>query len=231
MKLVSIPARRFLMGSPTDEKQRQADEAQHEVELTKGFWLGKYEVTQEEYEKVMGSNPSQFKGPKLPVEQVSWEDAKEFCKKLSAKEGKEYTLPTEAEWEYACRAGMKGPFSTGENLTTAQGNYNGEISYAGNPKGLNRGKTIEVGSFASNGYGVHDMHGNVWEWCEDWQGAYETKGVAVDPKGPSEGFNRGIRGGSWNLNAGYCRSADRLWDAPTRRSSSLGFRVALRTVK
>ena len=231
MKLVSIPRGKFLMGSPADEKERVGLEVQHEVEITKGFWLGKYEVTQEEYEKVMGNNPSQFKGPKLPVEQVSWEDAKEFCKRLSSKEGKEYTLPTEAEWEYACRAGTKGPFTTGENLTTDQANYDGNFPYAGNAKGEARNKPTEVGSFGANGYGLHDMHGNVYEWCEDWFGDYDAKGPVGDPKGAAQGSYRVFRGGSWRNFARNCRSAHRLGYEPTDRRSYLGFRVALRSVK
>jgi eukaryotic-like serine/threonine-protein kinase len=230
MKLVSIPPGKFMMGSPPGEKERNKDhpekedvEVQHEVEITKAFWLGKYEVTQEEYEKVMGSNPSNFKGSKLPVENVSWNEAKQFCRKLSIKEGKTYTLPTEAEWEYACRGGTTGPFSTGKSLTSDQANFKGE-EY--------RQKTTKVGSFAANGFGLHDMHGNVAEWCEDWWREYDKDGLRlIDPLGPSEGSSRVYRGGSFLSGAGSCRSASRLGYPPTTSSISLGFRVALRSEK
>jgi formylglycine-generating enzyme required for sulfatase activity len=228
MKLMAIPAGKFLMGSPEIEKERTDKEDLHEVEITKGFWLGKYEVTQEEYAKVMDSNPSFFQGQRLPVENVSWDDAKEFCRKLSETEKMEYRLPTEAEWEYACRAGTEGPFSTGENLTTEQANYNGDLPYAGNPTGLNRGKTVEVGSFAGNAFGLHDMHGNLSEWCEDSFSAYERKQPVRDPKGRPGGVQRVIRGGSWLHSATFCRSAKRDSDAPIGWSKLLGFRVALR---
>jgi formylglycine-generating enzyme required for sulfatase activity/serine/threonine protein kinase len=235
MKLMSIPPGKFMMGSPASEEQRKPSEHPHEVEITKGFWLGKYEVTQDEYERLMGENPSQFKGPKLPVESVNWDDAKEFCRRLSEKEGKKYTLPSEAEWEYACRAGTKSPFSTGENLTTDQANYDGNSPYAGNAKGISREKTTEVGTFAANGFGLHDMHGNVSEWCEDWYrswyGSDDKNAAAVDPKGPLEALDRVIRGGSWTFDAGRCRSANRAWSGPVGRGGDLGFRVALRSVK
>jgi eukaryotic-like serine/threonine-protein kinase len=230
MKLVWIPPGKFTMGSPTSEKERNDDEVQHEVEITKGFWFGKYPVTQFEYEAVTAENPSRFKGPKLPVETLNWSQAKDFCRKLSDREGKDYSLPTEAEWEYACRAGTKGPFSTGENLTTDQANYKGTHPYAGNAKGIYRQKTVEVGSFAANGFGLHDMHGNVFQWCEDWYGPYEQGGRAVDPKaGPLQGSGRVFRGGSWDEIAGHCRSAYRYGVGPLAKGAELGFRVALRS--
>jgi hypothetical protein len=174
----------------------------------------------------MENNRSKSKGPTLPVETVSWHDAKEFCRRLSMKEGKEYTLPTEAEWEYACRSGTTGPFSTGKNLTTGQANYNGN-PYPGYPKGIYRGATVSVGSFAPNGFGLHDMHGNVWEWCEDWSADYQSSFVQ-DPKGPATGSERVVRGGGLDDEARGCRSAIRGWLPPETRTYGAGFRVVMR---
>lgn len=212
MKLVSIPAGKFLMGSPSDDKERGAGEFQHEVEITKGFWLGKYEVSQEEYEKVMGTNPSNSKGPKLPVENVSWDDAMEFCRKLSEKEGQAYRLPTEAEWEYACRAGTTSRYSTGDVLTKAQANYHGT-------------GTMAVGSYAANAFGLHDMHGNVAEWCSDWDGWYPPH-MVVNPTGPEIGIGRMLRGGSFQNQVLNVRSAFRHSGQPSSRGTGHGFRVA-----
>ncbi|MEI7686048.1 MAG: bifunctional serine/threonine-protein kinase/formylglycine-generating enzyme family protein [Planctomycetota bacterium] len=227
MVLVWIPPGRFMMGSPPSEKKRDNNEDEHEVDITKGFWMGKFEVTQEEYTKLMGGNPSKFNGPRLPVETVSWNDAREFCRRLSEKEGKEYTLPTEAEWEYACRAGTKGPFSTGKNLTSGQANYNGNYPYPGNAKGVNRATTVPVGSFAANGFGLHDMHGNVWEWCEDWYGD-NIASLLQNPKGPAEGSERVLRGGGFADEARGCRSAIRGRIRPSNPSFGAGFRIVMR---
>ncbi len=195
----------------------EGDES-HQVILTKGFYLGKFEVTQEQYEKVMGKNPSQFKGDKLPVEKVSWNDAVEFCDELNKKEriprGWEFALPTEAQWEYACRAGTTTAYSWGDNITPQLANFK--------DSGLN--KTVEVGSYSANPWGLFDMHGNVWEWTADWHGAYPSNSV-IDPRGPNDGSDRVYRGGSWTNTGATLRSAYRVNSNPSRRYYSVGFRV------
>ena len=196
MKFVWIPPGSFMMGSPKEDKEKLAGETQHKVTLTKGFYMGVYTVTQEEWQAVMGKNPSNFKGPKkLPVETVSWDDCQEFIQKSREKDKNAYRLPTEAEWEYACRAGTTTPFHFGDTISTDQANYNGE-PYANGKKGVMRGKTMPAGSFPGNAWGLHDMYGNVWQWCEDWHGDYPQIDV-VDPRGPEKGQGRVVRGGSW----------------------------------
>src|SRR5271166_1759134 len=160
MKFVWIPPGNFMMGSPKEEKERRYDETQHKVTLTKGFYMGVYTVTQEEWQAVMGNNPSKFKGEKkLPVENVSWEDCQEFIKKLRARDKKPYRLPTEAEWEYACRAGTTTPFHFGETISTDQANHNGNFTYGDGKKGVYREKTTPVDNFPANAFGLYDMHG------------------------------------------------------------------------
>jgi formylglycine-generating enzyme required for sulfatase activity len=225
MKFVWIPPGNFMMGSPKEEKERQDNETQHKVTLTKGFYMGVYAVTQEQYETVMGKNPSAFKGEKnLPVETVSWEDCQKFIKKLRDKDKKPYRLPTEAEWEYACRAGTKTPFHFGETISTDQANYVGDFIYGNGKKGVYRKKTTPVGSFPANAWGLHDMHGNVWQWCQDWHGDYPQKDM-VDPQGPENGERRVLRGGSWYFYPEHCRSADRSRHVPGRRTFDIGFRL------
>ena len=220
MQFKLIPAGEFLMGSPGDAPDKSADEIpQHRVRITKPFYLGINEVTQEQYEEVMDKNPSKFKGSSLPVETVSWEDATQFCKKLSELDGKNnYRLPTEAEWEYACRAGTTTRYSCGDELDSDCAWFSGN---SGN-------QTHPVGEKRPNAWGFYDMHGNVLEWCSDWYDSdYYGSSPSADPTGPSTGSNRVIRGGSWDLNAGLCRSANRNGRRPDRRYDSLGFRVAL----
>jgi formylglycine-generating enzyme required for sulfatase activity len=237
LDLVRVAAGKFMMGSSDDEPGRYKDETQHEVIISKPYWMGKHEVTQAQWEAVMGNNPSQFKGAKLPVENVTCDEAMAFCKKLTEQEraagrlpeGYRYTLPTEAEWEYACRAGTTTPFSTGNNLTTEQGNYDGNGTYNGNAKGEYRERTTEVGSFPANAFGLYDMHGNVEEWCWDWYGDY-PKGNVTDPTGARTGSNRVSRGGSWSSYAHWCRSAYRSVITPGARENYRGFRVALSSV-
>jgi uncharacterized protein (TIGR02996 family) len=223
-----IPPGSFLMGSPPDEVARQADETQHRVTLTQGFWLGIHAVTQAQWQAVMGSNPSHFQGENLPVEQVSWNDCREFCAKLSERDGRQYRLPTEAEWEYACRAGTTTPFWFGATITSEQVNYNGNYPYGGGTKDLYRETPTPVGSFPANAWGLTDMHGNVWEWCQDRYGKnYYRKSPEGDPPGPSRGSYRVHRGGGWNYFGRDCRSAYRDWSTPANRNELLGFRAAL----
>jgi formylglycine-generating enzyme required for sulfatase activity len=227
MKFVWIAPGTFTMGSPSDEKGRGDDEIPHKVKFTKGFYIGIHTVTQGEWLAVMGNNPSEFKGEKnLPVEQVSWDDCQEFCKKLTDKEKKAYRLPTEAEWEYTCRAGTTSPFHFGATIATDQANYNGTFTYGNGKRGVYREKTMPVGRFPTNAWGLHDMHGNVWQWCHDWHGSYPQKDV-VDPQGPKTGKNRVLRGGSWGSNPIFCRSANRNFSEPGTRTEFYGFRVCV----
>jgi formylglycine-generating enzyme required for sulfatase activity len=229
LKLVLIPAGTFMMGSPENEKDRDNDEGpQHEVTISKAFYMGVTEVTQEQYEAVTGRNPSNFKGAKNPVEQVSWDDAVEFCRKLSTKTGNTVRLPTEAQWEYACRAGTKTPFNTGETISTDEANYDGNYTYGTGKKGEYREKTVAVGSFKPNAWGLYDMHGNVWEWCFDAYKRY-AEGRAADPKIDGDGKEfRVLRGGSWLNLPRLCRSAHRHWHDPGLRiHDGFGFRVCL----
>ena len=231
IEFASIPAGKFLMGSPATEKERSPNETQHEVTLTQGFWMGVYEVTQAQYEQVMGKNPSEFKGATLPVETVSYKDALAFCKKLSdlpaeKAAGRKYRLPTEAEWEYCCRAGTSTPFHFGNELNGTQANCDGNNPYGTTKKGPYLEKTSPVGSYPANAWGLYDMHGNVWEWCQDWYGDYPKQSV-TDPRGPEVGSICVSRGGSWYNEAAGCRSANRYWYDPSIRNSGVGFRLAL----
>jgi formylglycine-generating enzyme required for sulfatase activity len=232
MKFAWCPPGSFMMGSPPQEAERGADEAQHRVTISKGFYLGIHTVTQAQWHAVMGSDPSHFKGGDLPVESVSWDECVEFCKKLSKREGTEYRLPTEAEWEYVCRAGTTTPFWFGETIDMKQVNYDGNYPYGKGTKGAYRQTTIAVGSFPPNVWGLHQMHGNVWEWCGDWYGEYSTsENDNTDPQGASSGSARVVRGGGWDDRAGGCRSAYRRGYAPDSRYDFLGFRVARSSVE
>ena len=212
LDMVLIPAREFQMGSPESEKYHQDNALQHEVTLTKPFYMGKYEVTQEQWESVMGNSPSsRTKGAKLPVTNVSWEDCQEFIKKLNEKTSGGYRLPTEAEWEYACRAGTTTAYSYGDNLTKSDANIDGDSIKA-------------VGSYRPNAFGLYDMHGNVWEWCNDWYGSLQD-GEVTDPKGAATGISRVLRGGSFNNNESKARSSNRNNNTPTNRGTDLGFRL------
>jgi formylglycine-generating enzyme required for sulfatase activity len=223
MKFQLIKPGTFMMGSPASELVRDEDETQHQVTLTQPYYLGVYEVTQEQYERIMGINPSRFKSSSHPVDSVSWEDAVAFISKLNDLErgqlsGRLYRLPTEAEWEYACRAGTTTVYSFGASEREL-GNY---AWYTENSKE----GTHPVGEKLPNGWGLYDMHGNVSEWCADWYGEY-PKTEVTDPPGPSKGSSRVRRGGCWIIVAANCRSAIRFWDAPDYRSLALGFRLAL----
>ncbi len=225
IELVRIPAGEFWMGSPGGEAGREPGEKRHRVRITRAFDLGRAEVTQDQWSAVMGTRPSRFRGcGTCPVEEVNWHEVRRFLRLLSERSGAVFRLPTEAEWEYACRAGTATPFSTGENLTTAQANYDGRYPYAGAPPGLFRGRTTPAGSFPPNPWGLLDMHGNVWEWCEDDVCPY-PEGPAVDPVGACGSPRKVIRGGSWYFDANSARSALRYTHRPEDRGFSLGFRV------
>ena len=236
MVLVELPPGRFTMGSAAMEAGRNDDEALHDVEITRPFLLGQNEVTQQEWRTVMGTAPGHFGtcGSRCPVENVTFADVQQFLQKLNAHATPSspgpplhYRLPTEAEWEYACRARTTGPFSTGENLTTAQANYNGRQPYGSFPAGEFRQKTTPAGAFPLNPWGLADMHGNVWEWTSDWYGPYaESASANIDPHGASSGETRVIRGGSWLFDANSARCALRYTHAPKDKGFSLGFRVA-----
>jgi sulfatase modifying factor 1 len=226
MKFVWIPPGTFMMGSPKEEKERFSNETLHKVTLTKGFYMGIHLVTQEQWQAVMGSNPSYFKGERnLPVETVSWEDCQEFIKRLRAKDEKPYRLPSEAEWEFCCRAGTATPFFFGDTLSADQANYDGQYTYGNGKKGVYREKTTPVCSFPANAWGLHDMHGNLGQWCQDWCGHFPKEDV-VDPQGPEKGESRVLRGGSWDTTPHLCRSAfRRMFEPGTRIIGHFGFRV------
>ena len=254
--MVRLNGGTFLMGSPLTEPERQADEIQHQVTVD-SFSIGRYQVTQREYEDVMGTNPSYFKGPNLPVEMVSWYDAIEYCNRRSQREGltpvytidksqkdpmngndhdtlkwlvtlnlnaNGYRLPTEAEWEYACRAGTITAFSFGRNASTDDANYDGHYPYDHNLPGEYRQMTTEGGNFEPNPWGLYDMHGNVWEWCWDWYDSYNNN-AQTNPHGPLSGDNRVERGGAWHNQALHLRSAYRGNATPSIAGRDIGFRV------
>lgn len=229
MRLVQIPAGEFLMGSPDSDSEASSDEKpQHRVRITRPFHLGAFEVAQSQYQQVMGSNPSNFKDESglSPVEIVSWTDVEEFCGKLSGlpqekQAGRQYRLPTEAEWEYACRAGSTSRYGFDESRDSL-GSYAWFSENSGS-------KTHPVGQKKPNAWGLHDMHGKVYEWCSDWYGTYDASGVD-DPRGPTAGSYRVLRGGGWFIVAGVCRPACRAGFMPVSRSPSVGFCVAFSSV-
>lgn len=226
LDVVHIPGGSFLMGTLLNEGNEN-EKPQHLVTI-QPFYMGKYPVTQAQYQLIMGTNPSRFKGDHRPVEMVSWEDAVAFCQKLSQQTSHTYQLPSEAQWEYACRAGTISPFAFGETLTTDLANYDGNYTYANGPKGQYRVETTPVGSFLPNAFGLHDMHGNVWEWCLDvWHENYvgaPTDGSAwVDGEETSYHISRG---GSWSFNTRNCRSGNR--HKFNNRHGNHGFRVMLK---
>lgn len=244
MKLVLIPAGTFTMGSPANEPGRNDDEGpQHKVTISKPFYMGIYTVTQEQYQQVMGINPSQCKGASNPVEKVSWDDATEFCKKLSQKTGRKVKLPTEAQWEYACRAGTTTAYNTGDTLSPGQANC--DFSWPNVSPGrwekftawvrsffLSQKQPQDgpkpVGSFKPNGFGLYDMHGNIWQWCADWYGEdYYANSPTTDPAGPESGTVRALRGGCWLDVPKSCRSVYRRSNRPVFLCDDVGFRVVL----
>ncbi len=235
------PPGEFLMGSPASEIERQDDEEQVRVRITKGYWLARTEVTQEQWESVMGTNVEQQKakgnsygevhgkGPKHPMYFVSWEDAQAYVGKLNGRSGLpagwKWALPSEAQWEHACRAGARTVFSFGDTLTSEEANFDGRSPYGTERKGPYLKRTTEVGSYRANAWGLQDMHGNVWEWCSDWYGGTLTTGA--DPDGPATGGLRVLRGGSWLNFAVGCRAARRGGFGPGDRYHDVGFRPAL----
>ncbi|NUM44574.1 MAG: formylglycine-generating enzyme family protein [Anaerolineales bacterium] len=239
---VFINGGHFLMGSPESEVDRGKDETQHPV-IVGDFCMAEHTVTVAQFEAFV--TESKYKGNEdwrkdvkgkaqtdktHPVINVSWHDATAYCQWLSKKLDGKFRLPTEAEWEYACRAGTPTPFNTGENLTTAQANYDGNYPYNNHPKGKYLQNTTPVGSYPPNAWGLYDMHGNVYEWCLDWYGenyytACKAEGAVENPTGPANGSNRVLRGGSWGDNAQYCRSAHRDRNTPGDRDNRVGFRL------
>jgi formylglycine-generating enzyme required for sulfatase activity len=250
MKLVPIPKGTFIMGSPNDEPLRRKNETQHEVKISKPFYMGAYPVTQKQYRKVMGTNPSCFSKDgdgnvevhgldtdDFPVENVSWRDARKFCAKLSAlpaekKAGRKYRLPDEAEWEYACRAGTTTPFHFGKSASSKEANFDGSRPYGGAAKGPFLDRTCKVGSYKPNAWGLYDMHGNVWQFCADWfKKDYDDDDPKDEPTGPGSGLSPMLRGGSWINDGGKCRAACRDTTCPANRESFIGFRVVCVTPK
>ena len=249
LDMVLIQGGSFLIGSPEDEIERYKNEdPQHSVTVPT-FFMGKYPVTQAQWRAVgalpkidcdLEPDPSEFKGENLPVEQISWHEATEFCSRLARRTDRPYRLPSEAEWEYACRAGTTTPFYFGETITTDLANYCGEDrtikekfysgSYGRGVKGIYREKTTDVGEFPANAWGLYDMHGNVWEWCEDhwhdsYKGAPEDGSAWIDPEAGENDEKRVLRGGSWFGNPRNCRSVTRNYDDAGRRDYLCGFRV------
>ncbi|HLJ95573.1 MAG TPA: SUMF1/EgtB/PvdO family nonheme iron enzyme, partial [Gemmataceae bacterium] len=247
MKLARIEPGKFLMGSSPNELERRDDELQHEVSITKAYCMGVYLVTQAQYRQVMGTNPSMF-SPRgrlkdkvaghatddFPVESVSWDDAMDFCRMVSLlpavkEKGWVIDLPTEAEWEFACRAGTNTEFYYGNSLSSIQANFNGKSPYGGAAKGPFLGRSTKVGSYAANAWGLFDMHGNVNQWCKDWYDKdYYQNSEKHDPVGPKDGRSRVMRGGPWYAAAGLCRAASRNPNEPESRQPHRGFRVVVR---
>jgi formylglycine-generating enzyme required for sulfatase activity len=221
-----IPPGSFLMGATNEDEQPV-----HRVTLTTGFFLGVHPVTQAQWKAVMGTDPSNFQGPNRPVELVTWWDCLAFCEKLTTIQKTRLTigLPTEAEWEYACRAGTTTEYHFGDVINPDLANYNGNHSWDGSPGGKQRAETTEVGSFSANAWGLYDMHGNVWEWCEDWADPYKDEDQ-TDPRRTETQFEdrKVLRGGGWTGNSGHCRAAYRNMFSPDTSASNYGFRVCFR---
>ena len=248
LTMLWMPPGRFWMGSPEDEPERRSNEGpQHLVQL-QGFFLAQTPITQAQWRQVaqwrptkgedawnqkLNPNPSQFEGDQRPVDSVSWENAMEFCRRLSQRTGRRYTLPSEAQWEYACRAGTTTPFHCGSTISTKLANYNGNEVYGDGARGDFRKQTTDVASFPANPWGLHDMHGNVWEWCSDqWHGNYKgapedgSDWIVEEAKENKISMNRRLlRGGSWFDPPVYCRSAFRNNNHPDFRDNDFGFRV------
>ena len=234
LEMIKIPSGSFLMGSADNDPNAYYNEKpQHRVTLQE-YYLGKYPVTQEQYQAVIGKNPSKFKdNSKNPVEHLSWNDAKVFCQKIYETTRQKVRLPTEAEWEYGCRAGTTTPFYFGETISTEQANHNGNHTFGQGKKGSYQKKTTPVESFSANKFGLYDMHGNVWEWCEDsWHDSYDEKSDNLKSNGNTTWLSSNesrhiLRGGSWFYHSGYCRSAVRHWGNADNWRGDSSFRLAL----
>ncbi len=212
-----IPPGHFSMGS---ERGRYNEKPVHLIKITKGFWMSKNQITQEQWEAIIGNNPSSFKGPDHPVEYVSWQDCQDFCRRLSDKIGKKCRLPTEAEWEYACRAGTETEYCFGDKLE--------DLSHYAWFALNSVSTTHPVGKLKSNNWGMYGMHGNVQEWCQDWYNeSYYRDSPVKDPEGPNSGYNRVVRGGSWLRKPDFCRSAHRDGDTPNTACNYIGFRIVV----
>jgi formylglycine-generating enzyme required for sulfatase activity len=228
MDLMLIPQGTFLMGSPATEKDRDNDEEPIREVTMSSFFIGKYPVTQAQWEAIMGNNPSFFRGAKRPVESISWHDCTQFCQKLSQKVGAKCRLPSEAEWEYACRGQTTTPFHFGETITTDLANYNGRYPYLEEAEGIFREQTTDVGLFLANAFGLYDLHGNVFEWCADtWHENYNGAPKDGQPWIDRRSDNHILRGGSWNVFSRLCRSAYREYLPSNNRDPSNGFRLAI----
>jgi len=226
IELLLVPSGEFTMGSPLDEAGREAQEVEHRVELSRPYYLGRYEVTQAQWQSVMQSNPSHYDDcPDCPVENVSRIDVEEFLRRLNASGTIRFRLPTEAEWEHACRAGRGTPFLSGDTLTAYDANFDDRDANGASRSGRYLGRTSPVGSYAPNAWGLHDMHGNVWEWTADRHCAYDGL-AARDPVGRCDAELVVIRGGSWHFAADSARCALRYTHRPVDVGPSLGFRVA-----
>jgi formylglycine-generating enzyme required for sulfatase activity len=252
LDMIKIPSGSFIMGSPKSEVRSDKDERPlHKVKISKSFFMGKYEVTQKQYKMIMGFNPSEFKGDNLPVENVNWVDIQKFMIHLNYRVGCRkpdtlklidlsginavprgcFRLPTEAEWEYAARAGTKTAFSFGKSVDSTQAKFDGEHPYGGGKKGVYHRKSLPVGSFSPNKFGLYDMHGNVVEWCHDW---YDSKSyiksfykgsAKSDPVNTTKAYKRIVRGGGWGSNGRYLRAGNRSKLTPDYRNSTYGFRL------
>jgi formylglycine-generating enzyme required for sulfatase activity len=226
------PPGTFLMGSPENEPERESSETQHQVTLTHGFWMLEMPVSQPMWEGMMGFIPGAFRGKNLPANCVSWDECQTFIQKLNdlkaTPSGYRFAMPTESQWEYACRAGTTTPFHFGSALNGDKANCTGRFPYGISTLGKSLDMTSEPGVYPANAWGLYDMHGNVWEWCQDWSGDYPTNPV-TDPAGPATGTQRVLRGGSWCSSAGVCRSAFRYSCDPSDSHWVVGFRLALIT--
>ncbi len=228
MTFVRVPAGEFQVGTPTGEAGHEEWERLHPVRISRPFYLGQTEVTRQQWSRILGNDPSALPPcPTCPVETVNYHRIEEFLALFSESTGESFRLPTEAEWEYACRAGTQAPFSTGAQLTTDQANFDGRYPYPGSPLGINRGSTTPAATFPPNAFGLYDMHGNVWEWTSDDMCPYEfiPDRTTIDPAGKCPTELRVIRGGSWIFNGDSARCGLRYTHRPQDDGPSLGFRV------
>lgn len=237
IKLIELRPGTFAMGSPAGERQRKTNETRHDVTLTKPFFLGQTEITQGQWQAVMGTHPAKNSGSdQLPVDNVSWNDAQQFCVTLTEQARKanvipatmRFALPTEAQWEYACRAGSSTPFAHGHSLDASQANFDGNHPYGTTPTTVRFiNATTPVAHYRPNAWGFYDMHGNVMEWCRDWYQPDLGGAPATDPVGPATGTYKVYKGGNYRDIAAFCRSAFRYFNLPHFKYAYLGFRVAL----